>query len=453
MLKKFIVLLFLIQPVCAWAEFENSKAKESVLQVTMSPVDAVQIAGNLVYEGKYDSALQILTMMPQTNQPSVEIERWYLIAQIEQRRGNIDEAIRIYRKLLDEQPDLVKVRYELALCYMVEQKWYRADYNLRLAMAGNDIPEPVKQQMMYYRYIARQNKNWNVWFNVGAAPDTNVNQATGGKECVVTQWGEFCRDLPEPERVIGTNLSLGGNYEFKLTERHWRWKSDAFIYTNVYNKHTYDDLYLSSSTGPRYIWESGDIWLAGVLNRRWYGWDRYSWAYGVKLDTNYDFTRKISGGISFNVMENKYDEYGQYMDGQIYYLNPHMSYSFTASRYVVLHGGVERETAKMDAYANWKYNVGIGFGSELMYGFHVYIEPYFSWLNYDGEKWVVKNNAYQPVKERDFLQKYSLSISNNNFEVWGFVPTLIFAYTNKNSNIHSREYEKWTAEFTFRQRF
>ena len=176
MLKKFIVLLFLIQPVFAWAEFENSKAKESVLQVTMSPVDAVQIAGNLVYEGKYDSALQILTMMPQTNQPSVEIERWYLIAQIEQRRGNIDEAIRIYRKLLDEQPDLVKVRYELALCYMVEQKWYRADYNLRLAMAGNDIPEPVKQQMMYYRYIARQNKNWNVWFNVGAAPDTNVNQ-------------------------------------------------------------------------------------------------------------------------------------------------------------------------------------------------------------------------------------------------------------------------------------
>lgn len=453
MLKKCIVLLLMIQPMFAWAEFENNEDKESILQVTMSPVDAVKIAGNLVYEGKYDKALQILTMMPQTSIPSVEIERWYLIAQIEQRSGNIKEAIRIYRKLLDEQPDLVKIRYELALCYMVEQQWYRADYHLRLAMAGQDIPDGVKQQMMYYRYIARQNKNWNVWFNVGAAPDTNVNQATGGKECVINEWGEFCRYLPEPERVIGTNLSLGGNYEFKLTEKNWRWKSDAMIYTNVYNKHDYDDLYLSASTGPRYIWDKGDVWLAGVVNRRWYGWDRYNWAYGAKLDTNYDFTRKLSAGLSLRTMENKYDEYGQYMDGQSYSLNPHIAYAFGASKYIVLRGGVNRETAKMDAYANWGYNTSLGFGSELMYGFNVYIEPYFSWLKYDGDKWVVKNNAFQKVKERDFLQRYSISLSNSKLEVWGFVPTLTFSYTQKDSNIHSREYKKWTTEFTFQQRF
>lgn len=436
----------------AWAELGNSKDKESVLQVTMSPVDAVKIAGDLVYRGNYDSALQILTMMPQTNITAVEIERWYLIAQIEQRRGNINEAIRIYRKLLDEQPDLVKVRYELALCYMVKEQWYRADYHLRLAMAGDDIPEPVKQQMMYYRYFARQNKNWNVWFNVGAAPDTNVNQATGGKECIVNEWGEFCRYLPEPERVIGTNLSLGGIYEFKLSE-HWRWKSDAFVYTNVYNRHKYDDLYLSASTGPRYIWNRGDVWLAGVVNRRWYGWDKYSWAYGAKLDTNYDWTRKLSSGISLRVMENKYDEYGQYMDGQSYSLNPHITYSFDASKYIVFRGGLERETAKMEAYANWKYNTSVGFGSELMYGFNMYVEPYFSWSNYDGEKWVVKNNVYQPVKEHDFLQRYSLSVSNNKLEIWGFIPTITVSYTQKDSNIHSREYKKWTTEFTFQQRF
>ena len=436
----------------AWAEFENTKDKESVLQITMSPLEAVKIAGNLVHDGNYDSALQILTMMPQTGNLPVEIERWYLIAQIEQRKGNIDEAIKIYRKILDDQPDLVKVRYELALCYMVKQQWYRADYHLRLAMAGADIPEPVKQQMLYYRYVARQNKNWNVWFNFGAAPDTNVNQATGGKECIINEYGEFCRYLPEPERVIGTNLSLGGDYEFKLSE-HWRWKSDGMIYTNVYNRHKYDDLYLSASTGPRYIWDRGDIWLAGLVNRHWYGWNPYSWAYGAKLDTNYDFTRRLSGGISLRMTENKYDEYGQYMDGQTYSFSPRIVYSFGASRYIVLRGGIERETAKMDAYANWKYNTSLGFGSELIYGFSVYLEPYFSWVSYDSEKWVVKNNTYQPVKEHDFLQRYSVSLSNSKLEIWGFVPTLTFAYTQKDSNIHSREYKKWTTEFTFQQRF
>lgn len=440
-----------VQPESEKTVKNTKSSKEKTY--TMSALDAVKVAGKLVNMGDFDNAQQLLFQMPQTNNLPVEIERWYLLAQIEQKKGNIDEAIRIYRKILDDQPDLAKIRYELAICYMMKQQWYRADYHLRLAMAGQDIPEPVKQRMMYLRYVARQNKNWNVWFNVGAAPDTNVNQATGGKECVINEWGEFCRYLPEPERVIGTNLSLGGNYEFKLSDKHWRWKSDAMIYTNIYNKHDYDDLYLSASTGPRYIWDKGDVWLAGIANRRWYGWDEYSWAYGLKLDTNYDFTRKLSAGLSLRTMENKYDEYGQYMNGQIYSVNPHVAYSFSASKYVVLRGGVERETAKMDAYANWAYNTSVGFGSELMYGFHVYIEPYFSWLNYDGEKWVVKNNTFQKVKEHDFLQRYSVTLSNNKFDIWGFVPTLTFSYTQKDSNIHSREYKKWTTEFTFQQRF
>ena len=430
----------------SWAESTDTKT------VLVSALDAVKIAGDLVYSGQYDKADDILSKMPQTNNLQVEIERWYLLAQIEQKKGNIDEAIRIYRKILDQQPDLVKIRYELAICYMMKEQWYRADYHLRLAMAGNDIPEEIKERMLYLRYVARQNKNWNLWFNFGAAPDNNVNQAVGGRECIKDEWGIFCRDLPEPEKAVGANLMVGGNYEFKLSD-HWRWKNDAMFYTNIYDKHKYDDLYLSSSTGPRYVWKNGDVWLAGVVNRRWYGWDRYSWSYGGKLDTNYDFSRRFSSGLSLRIMDNKYDEYGDWMDGQSYTVLPHIVYAFDATKYIVLRGNFERETANVDAYANRKYGCSIGFGAELFYGFRVYLEPYLSWVNYDGDRWVVKDSHYQPVKEKDFLQRYTISLSNNNFEVWGFVPTITIGYTNKDSNIHSREYEKWTAEFTFQQRF
>ena len=430
----------------------EEKSEDGKTTLTMSALDAVKLAGNLVDAGDYEHATQILTMMPDNNSLPVEIERWYLLAQIAQRQGEYDTAIKIYRKILDDQPDLVKIRYELALCYMEKEQWYRADYHLRLAMAGDDIPPNVKQAMMYYRWIARQNKNWNVWFNFGAAPDTNVNQAKGGKECIVNEWGMFCRKLPEPERVIGGNLTLGGNYEFKLSD-HWRWKNEANIYTNIYDKHIYDDLYLSAATGPRYVWNRGDVWLASVANRRWYGWDKYNWALGGKLDINYDFTRKISSGLSLRAMDNKYDEYGEYMDGETYSAYPFVVYSFDASKYIMLRGDFERTTAKSDAYANWRYGASIGFGSELPYGFNLYFEPYFSWTDYDGDKWIVKHNTYQPVTEHNFIQRYSVSVANNKLDFWGFVPTVIVAYTKKHSNIHSREYEKWTTEFTLRQRF
>ena len=445
MKRIILILLTLTWPIAIWA-------KSNVTQITLSELEAVQVAGNLVTIGKYDDALKILTQLPQTGQTSIEIERWYLLAQIEQRKGNLDEAIKIYRKLLDEKPDLAKIRYELALCYMRKKQWYRADYHLRLAMAGKDIPDDVKRQMLYYRYVARQNKNWNLWFNFGAAPDNNINQVTGGEECITNEWGTFCRQLPDPVSAVGYNLTLGGNYEFKLTN-NWRWKSDGTVYTNIYDKHDYDDLYLAASTGPRYVWKNGDVWLAGVSSRRWYGWKRYNWAYGGKLDLNYDFTRKLSAGVSFRIMDNKYDEYGDWLDGQSYATHLRTLYYLDGTKFLVLRGGVERDTAHEDIYANWRYSTGIGFGSELPWGFHLYVEPFFMWSNYDGEKWIVKNNTFTKRAEQDFTQRYSLSLSNNKIDVWGFVPTLTFSYTKRSSNVPNREYEKYTTEFTLHQRF
>ena len=436
----------MILPGFVWAESNNNKT------IQLDTVQVIQLAGGFMDAGKYDKAEHILTTVPKTGNPALETERWFLLGQISARRGDYDTAIKIFRKILDEQPDLARIRFELAICYMKTGHWYRADYHLRLAMAGDDLPDDVRKMMSYYRYIVRQNKNWNVWFNFGAAPDNNVNQATGGQECVNTIFGPMCRELLEPESAVGFNFILGGNYEFKFGE-HWRWKSDANIYTNIYNKHKFDDLYLSTSTGPRYVWNNGDVWLAGIVARRWYGWDEYNWSLGGKLDTNYDFTRKLSGGLSLRVLNNKYDEYGPWMNGQTYSANGRLSYSLDATKYIVLRGGIERETAKDSIYANWRPNVGFGFGAALPYGFDIYLEPYFYWTNYDGERWVVDNGDFTKKKAKDFNQRYSISLSNHKFDIWGFVPTLTVSYTRRDSNIWQREYDKYTAEFTFQQRF
>ena len=446
MKRLLLILALLIQPIfCVWAE-SNTK------EFTVSTLDAVKFAGDLVEKGNLDTAEQILTKIPKMNNLSLEIERWFLLGQIAVRRGDYNTAIDIFRKILDDQPDLARVRFELALCYMKMGYWYRADYHLRLAMAGKDLPDNVNQMMAYYRYLIRQNKRWNIWFNFGAAPDNNVNQATGGTECVNTIFGPMCRELLEPESAVGINFILGGNYEFKFGE-HWRWKSDANIYTNIYNKHKFDDLYLSTSTGPRYVWNNGDVWLAGVVARRWYGWDEYNWSLGGKLDTNYDFTRKLSGGLSLRVLNNKYDEYGPWMNGQTYSANSRLSYSLDATKYIILRGGIERETAKDDIYANWRPSVGVGFGVALPYGFDVYMEPSFYWTKYDGERWVVDDGNFTKKIAKDFNQRYSVSLSNHKFDIWGFVPTLTVSYTKRDSNIWQREYDKYTAEFTFQQRF
>ena len=448
---KSLVFALMFLPMVSWAE-TSVPEKKSETEITMTTTQAMQLAGALVDKGDFEHALQILTKTPKMSNVALEIERWFLLAQIAQKQGDYDSAIKIYQKILDDQPDLARIRFELATCYMHTKQWYRADYHLRLAMAGKNLPDEVRKIMNYYRWIVRQNKNWNVWFNFGAAPDNNINNAIGGTECVNTIFGPMCRDLSDPESAIGYNFSLGGNYEFKLSD-HWRWKSDAFVYSNIYDISDYDDLYLSVGSGPRYIWNRGDVWLAGVWNRRWYGWERYNWSVGAKLDLNYDFTRKLSGGLYLQYLNNTYDLYDDYLSGDTYSAQMRFSYSFNARLYSMLRVGLTREVANAPEYSYWQPGIGIGFGAELPWGFHVYAEPYFYWTAYDDAKWVVHNGNFSQITERDASQRYSLSISNNKFDIWGFVPTVVFNYTHRDSNIWQREFDKFSAEFTMRQKF
>ena len=430
----------------------GSKVSKETKEFTMTAIDAVKFAGNLLEKGDLKNSETILTSLPQMQNSALEIERWFLLGQISARRGDYDTAIKIFRKILDEQPELARIRFELAMCYMKLGYWYRADYHLRLAMAGDDLSDEVRKMMSYYRYTVRQNKTWNFWFNFGAAPDNNINQGTGGKECINSSFGIFCRELSKPESALGFNFVIGGNYEFKFGE-HWRLKSDANVYTNIYNKHNYDDLYLSSSTGPRYVWNNGDVWLSGVFTRRWSAWDKYNFSLGTKLDLNYDFTRKLSGGISLKLLDNKYDEYGSFMNGKTYSANGRLSYSLDATKYIILRTGIERDTALDKMYANWRPSVSLGFGASLPYSFDIYMEPSFNWTNFEGKRWVVYNGKFRKKAIKDFNQRYSISLSNNKFSIWGFVPTLTVSYSRRNSNIWQREYNKYSAEFTFQQKF
>ncbi len=441
--------MLMILPAFALAE---SNSAENTTEISMTATEVMQLAGALVDNGDFEHATQLLTKTPQTGVLPLEIERWFLLGQIAQKQGDYDKAIEIYRELLDKFPDLARVRFELAVCYMHTEKWQRADYHLRLAMADDDLPVAVKNVMNYYRYIVRQNKNWNVWFNFGAAPDNNVNNAVGGTECIEFMGGLWCNELVEPVSAVGANLTLGGNYEFKLSDQ-WRWKSEASIYSNVYDKHEYDDLYLSASTGPRFVWNRGDVWLAGIAARRWYGWDEYNWSAGVRLDTNYDFTNKLSGGLYLRFMENTYDEYGDFLDGQTYSANSRIFYSFNSRIYTSLSVGLQREDTVNPSYSYWQPVASIGLGAELPWGFHVYVEPALYWTIYDDVKWTVKDNQYIKMTEKDFTHMYSLSISNNKFDIWGFVPTLTFNYTRRDSNIWQREFDKFSVFFSMQQRF
>lgn len=419
--------------------------------ISLTPLQVVVAAREMLDLNRLHAAKVLLTRA--SFPPSeIETERRYLLGVLALREKRIDDAIAIWRKLLNENPRLVKVRFELALAYMAQKSWYRADYHLRLA-AAEKLPAGFDRQIDMLRYVARQNKNWNVWFTAGAAPDDNVNNSQTGTQCLMTPFGVLCNRLNDPEKAVGFNIGGGGNYEFRFDE-HWRLRVAGDVFSTTYrHRDEYDDLYWSAAAGPKYVWNRGEIWTAAKIGRRRYAHAPYNSTVGGVLNFGYDWSRRLSLYLNTEYAAVSYKRNASVMDGETRRAAGRAVYGINSAMYAVLRASFDREKTKNEIYSNRRYTVGAGLGAELPLGFSVYAEPSVQWVRYDAPSYYVKNYRFQKIREKDRVHRYLLRLSNKNLSARGFTPEIDIAYTDKKSSIWQKEYDKLTVELSFVQSF
>ncbi len=453
MFKRTSIILgvFLLLWVYQTEARETPQVSENQTILTMTHEQVLTFAKELMSKGQLDDARKALLAKPYDVR-ELEIERLYLLAQIATAEHKYDEAIDIYYFILNYQPDISNIRLRLAELYLKKEDWWRADYHYRLALADKDLPLPIQYRIKQALYHIRQNKNWNVWFNFGIAPDNNVNNTTSGEQCVMTMFGVMCNTLDEPEKDVGFNITAGGNYEYKFSD-NWRIRNEALVYTARYDDKKYDDVYLYYVLGAKYVYEKGDIFFGPTISRRYLGHTAYNYSTGFMVENSYDITKQLNANLTLTYTPTYYDDYGDILNGDTKAARLRLFYALDSSKYLIFKTGYEYEKTKDMTYTNDRINFALGLGADLPYGFHVYTEPSVLFTNYKGKRWTVKNYQFKEIKEKDVTQRYSISLSNRNIAVWGLVPTLTYSYTDKNSNIWQREYEKSLIELFIQKRF
>ena len=419
--------------------------------VTMTHEQTLIFAQELIDKNKLEDAKKVLLLKP-FQQKELEIERLYLLAQIATKENKIDEAIDIYYFILEHQPNISNIRFRLAELYLIRKDWIRADYHYRLALADKELPIVIQNRIKQALYYIRQNKNYNFWFNFGIAPDNNINNTTSGEQCVMTMFGPMCNTLDEPEKDVGLNITVGGNYEFKLSD-NWRFRNEALIYSLKYQDKKYDDIYLSYVLGLKYVYNKGDVFFGPTFSKRFLGHKAYNYTTGFMVDTGYDLTKQLNARLYLAYTPTHYDEYGDILNGDVKTARLRMFYALDSSKYLIFKTGYEYEKTKDKTYTNDRVNLALGFGADVPWGFHVYVEPSVLFTNYKGKRWTVKDYEFKEVKEWDITQRYSVSLSNRKISLWGLMPVLTYSYTDKKSNIWQREYQKSLIELSIQKHF
>ena len=436
--------------ITARASTLNSTDNKTTV-VTMTHEQTLTFAQELVEKNKLEDAKKVLLLKP-FQQKELEIERLYLLAQIAIKENKIDEAIDIYYFILEHQPNISNIRFRLAELYLIRKDWIRADYHYRLALADKELPIVIQNRIKQALYYIRQNKNYNFWFNFGIAPDNNVNNTTSGEQCVMTMFGPMCNTLDDPEKDVGLNITVGGNYEFKLSD-NWRFRNEALIYSLKYQDKKYDDIYLSYVLGLKYVYKKGDVFFGPTFSKRFLGHKAYNYTTGFMVDTGYDLTKQLNARLYLAYTPTHYDDYGDILDGDVKTARLRMFYALDSSKYLIFKTGYEYEKTKDKTYTNDRVNLALGFGADIPFGFHIYAEPSVLFTNYKGKRWTVKDYEFKEVKEWDITQRYSVSLSNRKVSLWGLMPVLTYSYTDKKSNIWQREYQKSLIELSIQKRF
>ncbi|MES2327228.1 MAG: surface lipoprotein assembly modifier [Pseudomonadota bacterium] len=354
------------------------------------------------------------------------IEREFIEGMNAYAARDFSRAEASFRKILDHDPRLLRVRLELARTLFMEKKDEQADYHFRLAAAEHPTG-PVSLNIVRFREAIRARRSWRFDIDVGFAPDSNINSATD-KQTVDIYGLPFQLD-PNARARSGTGMFTGGDASVRLNRF-----GKVPIYLGAYGRwthyraHDFDDAYAGAEAGPEFKSAGGRFRTTVTGLKRWYGGRSLVSSFGGHLDYEKLVGDKWTVGGTLLVRHNDYarrrDVDGWDAEARMSANRP-LGRTSLGSAYL----GVERNLAGDPGQAFWRGRMGIGVIKEIGWGLRPQITLDLARQAGDGPL-----APFGKVR-RDWLLQGSFSIYKRDWNLGGLAPTLSVSVTRNYSTL------------------
>ena len=402
----------------------------------LSARDVEAIAGRLIDAGRYDEAQLLLDRLKEDNAGGVE--RDFLDGMIAMARKDYGTAERLFRRILEGDPNLVRVRLELARTLFLARKDEEADYHFKLAIAQHP-PKAVIANIARYREAIRTRRAWRFNINLGIAPDSNINSATD-KERLDILGLPFKLD-PGARARSGTGLIAGADASIRLFR-----DSKLPLYLGVYGRmlrypdHDFDDIYIGGEAGPEFRLSGGRLRIAATGLERWYGGKHLLTSLGGRLN----FDKVIGGKLGLETwLSTRHNAYSRRSDVDGWDIEAGMSANraLSPSTLGFAYASVQRGIANDPGQSNWQGRIGCGVLKEVGWGLRPQIALEVGRQINDAPL------ALFNKTRRDWRLQASASIYKRDWNVAGFAPSLRLIYSRNFSTVDLYDQKRIRAEF------
>ena len=403
----------------------------------------LKILGRLIRNGQPDAAEVLLQAAPFAGKFGHN-RNLFMRAMIVHARGDLDDAIQLYREILANDPKLTAVRAELARALYDNKEDRSAAHHLFLLRASAPNTNAQRTFDAAINAIeARKTWSFNVWGSI--APSTNFNNGTTLE--VVNIDGLDFEVGNQARQKSGIGFRGGGNIGYNL-----RLKRDISLIvsagTNVvqYDGIEFDQTALNQTALLRYRQPKYSIAVGAVSTQGWYGAEEFVWTVGPQAIISYLVTPKAQFYTQLKHVWTRY-EIADYRDGWSSSATTQLKYAFDDATLLFAKAGIGRTETQRDHLDNWNGSAGVGFYHELPWGLTGFAEADLQYSISDGN--------YPLLGERREQTRATgrMSVTKRDFYWRGLAPQLEYTYTRNFSNDSLSRYDSHGLALTVTRAF
>lgn len=365
----------------------------------------------------------------------------FLWGSVALQRGDWPAAIARFRAMLARDPNLLRVRLDLASAYFRAGRDRQAAYHFRLALGDRNLPPPARAKALALLDRIRRRKAWSVSGSLSLAPDTNINQATSAREVPLFGQPAQLSDDARQTSGIGLNVGVRGGYEWLLSER-LKFGTALSLHTRTYEVDQYNQQFLNLQAGPRLLFRKFDLRPELAARARWIDSDTYSRALGLQLSGNWLITPTWRLTASVGGEHIAYETF--LGNGDMYFAQLGVAHALGRATVLRADAAFREEGLESDAYSWREYVASVSLTREFPLGFVAAGGSNYGWRKYGAPLTV-----YGPQARQDDTLAGWIRLSNRYIEWFGFVPEITVRYERRDSNLALYDYSRTSGEFGF----
>ena len=370
----------------------------------------------------------------------------------DRRDALLDEAIAAFRKMLVADPNLVRVRLELARAFYLKGEDSLARRHFEAVLAGG-VPEPVAANIHAFLAEIRARRRWSIRAGFAIAPDTNIGAGSEERTIYIPVFGQslpFQRDAEElTSSGVGLVLWGGGEYQYPTGPRT-RLRAGANVSRREHSGSQFDESSVAVHLGPRALIDARtEASVLVTAGQHWLGTVKDHHALGGRIEAAHRVSRSVTvhGRVS---LEDRHYRTRTSLDGAAGDISLGGAWVVAPTVRLDVSAGYSRDRPERERERHERYRVGAGVSVALPYGFTVSGGGDYRWTYFE-PGWFphVEDNGAR----KDETWSARASVYNRAFTLMGFSPELGVVHEVRNTNAQLYDYERTSGELRFVRQF